>query len=214
MKRNSIWLQNIVGMVVLAGCLAAAPALAQMNEGMGMPSNMGTQGQMQRPGQPQMPGNNMPGQQNNMNSMVDQSFLRGVSQNAQIETNLSQMAIKNSSNDNVKKLAQQVILDHQQMSSELSDAANRRNIPLSDNLPGHVRKDEKKMQALSGNDFDQAYLKELDRYVKDDQSRAESVESATNSPDMRQLTMEVQSMAQNHTHEIAEVAKAENLSLK
>lgn len=210
---KSVWIRNAAGVVALSACLAAASAKAQMGgSGMGMPSTMGSPGgQMQRPG---MPGSNIPGQQNNMNSMMEQSFLRGIAENGQAEMNLSKMALTNSSNDNVKKLAQQMIQDHQRVDSDVSQAANTRNVVVSQSVPGRVKKEEKKLQELTGASFDQAYLKDLDHYVKDDQSRTEQVAGGSNSADIRELAMEVQNMNQVHNQQIQEAAKSENLALK
>lgn len=212
---KKFWVRNVCGATALAACLIAATAMAQMGGSMGAPSSMGSQSGMgSQPGQMQRPGNNLPGQ-DGMNSMVDQSFLRGIAENSLVEMNLSQLAQKNSSNDNVKKLAQQVIQDHQRMSSEISEAASSRNVMLPTSMPGHAKKDEKKMQELTGTEFDQAYLKALDHYAKEDQSRVQQQSgSISTSPDMRQLAMQVQNMVQNRSQEITEVAKSENLALK
>jgi len=213
---KKIWIRNACGTAALAACLIAASAMAQMGGGgMSAPSGMGGQqpGQMQRPGM--QPGQNGLNSQNGMNSMLDQSFLRGIAENSLVEMNLSQLAQKNSSNDNVKQLAQQIIRDHQRMSSEISEAASSRNVVLPNSMPGHAKKDEKKMQELTGTEFDQAYLKALDRYMKEDQNRvSQQAGAASTSPDMRQLAMQVQNMTQARSQQITEVAKSENLALK
>lgn len=168
---------------------------------------------MPAPGQ-QTPGMNMPGQQNLMNSMTNQDFLRDISQNAEIETEMSQLAWTNSSSENIQMLAQHVIAGHQKLASEISDAAARHNLSLSDRLPGSARKDEKKMKSLTARNFDGAYLKRLHHYVQKDQNSAKQALSSADTPDLRQLAMEIQNQAEDISKQIEDVSKVENISLK
>ncbi len=225
---NAIGVRKTVGLAALAACLVAVSALAQMGGGqmgggqmggggMGMP-NQGNSPQtpgnpMPAPGQ-QPPGMNMPGQQNLMNSMTNQDFLRDISQDAEIETTMSQLAWTNSSNENIQVLAQHVIAGHQKLASEISDAAARHNLSLSDRLSGSARKDEKKMKSLTARNFDGAYLKRLHHYVQRDQNSAKQALSSADTPDMRQLAMEIQSQAEDISKQMEDVSKAENISLK
>lgn len=202
--------RKIFILVAVAPCLAAASLFAQqmggMGGGMGMPGNNSSQSPLF--------GNPVSSQNGNMVILPEQGYFRDLATNAQTETDLSRLALTNSGNDGVKKLAQQVIADHQKQDDAVSEAASKLKVVLQQGPSGHLRKLEKKMQSLTGSQFDQAYLKELSHDVTQDKNRANDEMLTTNAPDIRQLMLEVQDTAKNCSKQIADVGKAENLKLK
>jgi predicted outer membrane protein len=202
-------------LAVLTGGLALAPlmAAAQMGQRPGM-SGMGNNQQTATTSAPgQQPGA-MPGQMGTMQSMMEQGLLHDVAQNSQIETAMSQMALKNSSNPEVRKLAQQVLLDHQKLASDLSASAASRNLSLPSGITRDARKELKKMETLKGSAFDQAYLQQIKHYEGEMQGRLGKGLNMADSPDLRELSSEVQNMAQTHLKQTSGVAQAENLLLQ
>lgn len=188
-------------------------AVAQMHEPMPNGGNNQPNGPgMGTPNSPN-PRSDMPGMDNGTQAMMQRNFLHNAAENSMAETELSKLAAEKSSNDGVKKLAQQVIQDNGKLNGDLSHAANANNVPLSDNLPGRARKAEKKMQGLSGTQFDEAYLTELNGYVKNDERLSEGTFD-NSSMDMRELDLQIRTMAQNHRQQIDDLAKSENLKLK
>jgi putative membrane protein len=149
-----------------------------------------------------------------MDSMVRDGFLRDVSSSGQMERELSQLALTKSSNADVKQLAQQVVQDHQKFADELAAAASVHDTSLPKGPSGHFRKNEKKLQALTGSAFDQAYLKQMNHDVKGDEKEAKQAGHSMDTVALRKFALDVQTAAENRLHQIDDVAKSANLAIK
>lgn len=212
---HRLWLQKGIHFTGLALCLIAGQVLAQMGGNMGMqpPSStgLGPDNSMSQSGEQTM---GMSGQQNGLNRLAEQEFLQYLSKNSQAAMEISQTALKNSSNKSIQDLAQSVIKGHQKMAVDIADIASQRKVSLSNSISGHARKDEKKLQALTGSQFDRVYLKQLDHLVKNEENSASNALTSTDAADLRPLAMGAQSQAKNDARKITEISKAENISLK
>lgn len=217
-------ISHMITVFALTVCFTAISAQSQ-----GMQSQSGMAGQGAMAGQGGMAGQgDMAGQGTPMtgttpansagvmdaDSMVREGFLRDVSTNGQMETELSRLALTQSSNQSVKSLAQQVIQDHQKFADDLASAAKEHDTAVPNGLPGHFRKNEKKLQSLSGSAFDQAYLKQLSHDVKSDQKESKQVAHTMDTPVLQHFAMTVETSAENRLHQIDELAKSENVPLK
>ena len=211
MQRSTM--HKIFILVAMAPCLAAASLRAQQMSGMG-----GMGAGMPMPGDPPSPdamnSNLIYGQNGAMGILLEQGFIRDLVVNGKTETGLSQLAVTNSSNAYVKSLAKVILADHQVMDAEVTAAASRLKVKLPQGPSGHLLKQEKKMQAMSGSQFDQAYLKELDHDLAEDGKRAKKGILSADSPDTRKLMAEVYTESQVRGKVIEEVGKEENLNLK
>ncbi len=204
---------KILILIVLAPCLAAASLLAQMPS-MGMTPGAGSNPDNSFTQRAGPSGGSSQSDLDDTSVMATKGSLLDLANNALAETDLSRLALTNSGNDNVKKLAQQVIADHQKLDGGVSAIASNLMLTLPQKPSKHLLKQEKKMQSMTGSEFDQVYLKELNHDVAQDKNNANQEILATNSPNTRQLMLEVKGAAQNCGKLIANVGKAENLKLK
>ena len=146
--------------------------------------------------------------------LQEQGVIRNLAINAQTESGLSQLAVTNSDNKYVKSLAKVILVDHQVLDAEVTAAASKVKVSLPKGPSGRLLKQEKKMQAMSGSQFDQAYLKELDHDITVDGKSAKIGIQSTDSPDIRQLMAKVYNVSQSLNKVILDVGKVENLKLK
>ena len=211
MQRSTM--HKIFILVGMAPCLAAASLSAQVPGG-GMTPGAGSNPDNSFTQHAGPSGGPLHSDLDDTSVMATKGSFLDLANNALTETDLSRLALTNSGNDGVKKLAQQVIADHQKLDGGVSAIASNLGVVLPQGPSGHLRKQEKKMQSLTGSQFDQAYLKELNHDVAQDKSSANQEMLATNSPGMRQLMLKVKGAAQNWSKQIADVGKAENLKLK
>ncbi len=141
-------------------------------------------GQAQPPSQPSQTGLNNPQSPttNNMNttpnginavpagqtSPEDRIFLKDALQGGIAEVQLGQLALQKSSNADVKQFAQRMVDDHTKMGDQLKPIAQQIGVKIPD---GPSKKDKAtiaKLQALNGDDFDKAYMKDMVKDHKDD----------------------------------------------
>ena len=200
----------LFAITLTAGLLAATPAsVAQMRGGsMGAP-----------PTQPGMPQNNpQPNSPMGMQNNAEADFLGNMRRNIKVETDLSKMALKNSSNDDVKKFAAQVISENRrnemQLTSATSSNPNLSGVPYAEDTPSQTRQAEKQMKKLTGTQFDGMYLAQMNGYVKNDQSATANASGNANSSDLNAVMMQLRNTADDRIKQIAQVAQSENFKLQ
>lgn len=200
--------------------LATPGALAQMRGGSSMggqqPGGMGQQQPGTSPNGMQPNELGRQGMQGSQN-MAELNFIANVQRNSKVETDLSKMALKNSSNDDVKKMAQQVIQENRRNEMALTSAASRANpsgMLSSAPVPSQTRQAEKQMKKLTGTQFDQMYLSQMDGYVKDDQKIVSDASANMSSADMESLTMQLRNTADERMKQITQVAQSENFKIQ
>lgn len=201
------------GILLLIGTPAV---LAQMQGGVapanqqnsnGMDSSMPPSGGM--PGQASPQG----GQQQAVNQISG-----NIRRNLQVETDLSKLALKHSSNDDIKKFAQKVISDDRMLGERVGPPNGDDGMMFAPEVPSQTQKAEKQMKKLSGTQFDQIYLVQMDAYVKDDQQIAQQVTAQptgmAGSPDMDEIGMRERNLGDERAQEITQLAAGENFKIQ
>lgn len=187
--------------------LALTPgALAQMHGGAPMggssPNNNmnNPNGNMAPDGmQPGAPGGALSNDQ-----IAEQNMFGNLRRNIDVENNLSKMAVKNSSNEDVKKFAQQVISENHSLSNELVMPNPNGEMGLqSESVPSETKKAEKQMKKMTGKPFDQMYLVQMDAYIKNDLEVAQKSKAATNMAKVSEVGIKVQSQSEDRQKQIA-----------
>jgi putative membrane protein len=129
------------------------PGAQQTQPGMSQPQS--TMGQMgQDPGM----------MSNGQTSSADKMFVKKALEGGMAEVQLGQLALQKSSNDDVKQFAQKMVDDHTKMGDQMKPIAQQIGVKVPD---APSKKDQAlmaKMQALNGDAFDKAYMKDM---VKD-----------------------------------------------
>ncbi len=191
--------------------LASSGAHAQMRGGSPMGGQTGSMGgQPGNMGQPGMPAN----MQQNGSQLMQQNAFITLRRNQQIETDLSKMALKNSSSDNVKKFAQQVITDNRRMERDLVAPDSTGMPAFSSPVPSQTKKAEKEMKKTTGQPFDQMYLVQMDAYVKNDRQTVQGMSSMMDSPDSSRLGMQMRTLSDDRAKQIAQLTKEANFKIE
>jgi predicted outer membrane protein len=205
-------------LVLAGGLLLTCPTSlrAQHMGGMGGSPQAGMGGG----GQPQ-PGMNTPGmpgsamnQQNNPEAEAERNFIGTMRRNIKAEAELSKVALKQSSNDNVKKFAQQVIAENRRLGTSLANAASSANMMVPDSLPSQTKNAMKQMKKQTGTQFDATYISQMDGYIKSDQQTASAAAGTLNAPNMQGMTTQLRTTAENRAQQLAQIAQSENFKLQ
>ncbi len=99
-------------------------------------------------------------------SMQDKAFVKKALEGGMAEVQLGNLALQKAQSDDVKKFAQKMVDDHTKLGDDMKQVAQQVNVKVPD---GPSKKDKAlaaKLQAMSGADFDKAYMKAM---VKDHQ---------------------------------------------
>lgn len=207
MKMNRMW--NLAA----AAALCCAPMLAQAPGGGGMqqPSSQGGGSQAGANGGMNSPSMDQPQQGSptmNMGPANDKAFLKKAMEGNLAEVQMGQLALQKSNDDQVKQFAQRMVDDHGKMQDDLKPAAQQLGVKVPDAPSKGAMKNMYKMKALSGDAFDQAYIKDMVKDHKEDDKDFKQEAQMTQSPQMKQLVTQSDQTIESHLQQIQQIAQS------
>jgi putative membrane protein len=200
--------RNTVVVFAGAALLSAGMAFAQMTPGGG-----------QQPQQQTSPGvgansPNIPGADNQQamgNAMQDKDFVHEALEGGMAEVQLGQLAAQKGSSADVKQFGQKMADDHTKLGDQMKQVAQQ----LGVNPPKGISKKDKqmmeKLQGLSGQQFDDAYITAMVKDHKKDQEDFKSEVSQTQNPQLKQVAQQGDEVIGQHLQMIEQIAKSHNL---
>lgn len=212
-----------------AFCFAAsmlfcgAPLLAQ-----GMPGAPGTPGtnQTNPSGQPpgSMPGSpagNMPGSpsaatpdNSGMAGMAgkvsaeDKHFMKEAMEGDMAEIQLAKLAQQKASSDQVKQFAQRMIDDHTKLDSQMKPMAQQFGVEAPTEIDAKHKAVEGRLQNLSGEQFDQEYMKAMVSDHRQDDQAFMREETSASSPELKSAVTQAEPIIAEHLRMAQDVEKS------
>jgi putative membrane protein len=206
--------------LAVAAALCCSPMLAQAPGGGGAQSG----GSMQQQQPSQSPGANSPSMQQQQQEMgatatnagpaVDKAFVKKALEGNIAEVQMGQLALQKSSDDQVKQFAQRMVDDHGKMLDQLKPAAQAMGVKVPDGPSKGAMKNMDKMKGLSGDAFDQAYIKDMVKDHKKDSSEFKQEAQNTQNPQLKQLVTEASQTIDSHLQQIQQIAQTKGTSQK
>lgn len=205
--------------LAVAAALCCSPMLAQAPGGGGAPSG----GSMQQQQPSQSPGANSPSMQQqqemgatatNAGPAVDKAFVKKALEGNIAEVQMGQLALQKSGDDQVKQFAQRMVDDHGKMLDQLKPAAQAMGVKVPDGPSKGAMKNMDKMKGLSGDAFDQAYIKDMVKDHKKDSSEFKQEAQNTQNPQLKQLVTEASQTIDSHLQQIQQIAQTKGTSQK
>lgn len=133
--------------------------------------------------------------------------------NSNAETDLSKLALKHSSNDDVKKFAKQVLSENRALAGQIMTYAVKYNFRVISATPSSTKDAEKQMKSLTGVPFDKLYLVQMDAFVKDDLQAAAPASEASD-PDVSAVGKQVTTIANARAKQIDELTRADGFVIR
>jgi putative membrane protein len=146
-------------------------------------------------------------------SMMDKHFVSEALKGGMAEVELGRLAEEKGNSNDVKEFGRKMVEDHTRMGDQMKGVATQIGVtpPTSPTMMEQV--ELKKMKGLSGDQFDQAYIKAMvkdhEGDLKDFQKEASTGKSATVKDAANQGT----SVVSGHLAMIKQIAQAHNLSV-
>jgi putative membrane protein len=97
-------------------------------------------------------------------SQADKMFVSRTLQSDMAQVQFGQLALQKTKNEQVKQLAQKMIVDHSELGDKIKAFAKQLGVEIPTQLSKKDKATMAKLQELSGSEYDQAYIKEM---VKD-----------------------------------------------
>jgi putative membrane protein len=99
---------------------------------------------------------------------ADQKFMMEAAQGGMMEVQLAQLAQQKASSEEVKEFAKTLEQDHSKANDELKALAQQKNVSLPTEIGAKHQSEVAKLQNMSGEQFDRAYMKMMvDDHKKD-----------------------------------------------
>jgi putative membrane protein len=199
--------------LAVAAALCCSPMLAQAPGGGGAPSGGG---QMQQPSGANSPSSMDQQQQQqqmgtsgmNTGPAVDKAFVKKALEGNIAEIEMGKLALQKSNDDQVKQFAQRMVDDHGKMLDELKPAAEQMGVKVPEGPSKGQMKSMDKMKALSGDAFDQAYIKDMVKDHKGDDNDFKMEAQSTQNPQLKQMVMQSDQTIESHLQQIQQLAKS------
>ena len=115
----------------------------------------------------------------------DCNFIQAAAQGGMTEVKLGELASRTGQRDDVKKFGQRMVKDHTGVNDDLKALAAQKGVTLSDSLDAEHQGVVDKMSALSGSDFDNAYIAGMIKDHKTDAKAFKAESSATKDTDVK-----------------------------
>lgn len=142
-------------------CFLPAVVLGQMDSSAVLISSA----QTSQPGQPASEQITSPSEQDsgensaeNRQMVRDRMFLRGAAESGIAVVKFSQLALEKSPSEDVKTFARSLVDDHTKLNADMGKVADSLGVMLPKDMNKADKAEYSKLQGLSGNDFDNAYL--------------------------------------------------------
>ena len=115
----------------------------------------------------------------------DCNFIQAAAQGGMTEVKLGELASRTGQRDDVKQFGQRMVKDHGGINDDLKALAAQKGVTLPDNLDAEHQEMVDKMSALSGSDFDNAYIAGMIKDHKTDAKAFKAESSATKDTDVK-----------------------------
>ncbi len=193
--------------------LASMTAMAQNQPG---GAGGGQQPSQQQPGQqPGGPGGAMesagPQNQQAMQAMADQSFVKKALEGGAAEVQLGQLAQQKSQSADVQQFGQKMVADHTQLGDQIKPIAQQLRVKEPN---GPSKKDKEliaKLQGLSGEQFDQTYINAMVKDHKQDLKEFKTEAQQAQDPNVKQVAQQGAQVISQHLQLIEQIAQSHNV---
>jgi putative membrane protein len=170
----------------------------------------GGPGQMQstQPGANANPAMQEQQQQGGMNAGpgADKAFVKKALEGNMAEIQMGQLALEKSQDDQVKQFAQRMVDDHGKMLDQMKPVAEQMGVKVPAGPSKGQMKSMDKMKALSGDAFDQAYIKDMVKDHKGDDNDFKMEAQSTQNPQLKQMVMQSDQIIESHLQQIEQIA--------
>jgi putative membrane protein len=139
---------------------------------------------------------------------ADKAFVKKALGGSMAEVEMGKLALQKSSNDQVKQFAQKMVDDHGKMIDQMKPAAQDMGVKVPDQPPAGEVKKMDKMKSLSGDAFDQAYIKEMVSDHKKDSKEFKQEAQMTKNPQLKELVTQGSQTIDGHLQMAEQLAQS------
>lgn len=144
-------------------------------------------------------------------AMQDKSFVKKAAEGGLAEVRLGELAQQKSNSQDVKDFAQKMVNDHTQLNNQMQPIAQQMGVSSPQGLSKKDKKEIAKLENLSGQQFDEAYIKYMVKDHKKDLSEFKDEASRTQNPQLKNAAQQGAQVIDQHLQLAERLAKDHNV---
>ncbi|HEY1650010.1 MAG TPA: DUF4142 domain-containing protein [Terracidiphilus sp.] len=192
-------------------------ALAQQTPGGGSSGGMqSAPNQQPMPGQANSPSTGLPDSANQPSQQAagDQMFVHDTMEGNDAQVQMSQLAQDKASTPDVKQFGQKMAQIHTELNSQLEPAAKQLGVSEPKGPSKKAKKAIERLQALSGPDFDTAYLQAMAKQQQHDLKEFDNEAKSGQNPNVQQAAKQDEPILSEHYQVLQKLAQTHNVTLE
>lgn len=146
-------------------------------------------------------------------SMQDKAFVRSALEGGMAEVQMGQLAAQKGNSDDVKQFGQKMVNDHTQLGDQMKQVAEQLNVQPPKGLSKSDKAEVAKLQALSGPQFDNAYIQAMVKDHKKDLSDFKQEADNSQDPAVKHVAQQGAQVIDQHLHLIEQIAKTHSVGM-
>lgn len=153
-------------------------------------------------------------QSNTSASMSDKHFVSEALKGGMAEVQMGQLAEEKAESNDVKNFGRKMVEDHNKLGDQMKQVASQIGVtaPTSPTMLDQV--EIKKLSGLSGNDFDQEYIKVMVKDHEQDLKDFKKEADSGNSPSVKDAASQGADVISEHLSMIQQIAQSHNVAAK
>jgi putative membrane protein len=169
------------------------------------------------PGEPGSPGSattGLPDQGGQPQSGGDQMFVHDTLEGSEAQVEMSKLAQQKSSSPDIQQFGQKMVQIHTELSSQMTPAAKQLGINAPKGPSKKAKKEIERLQALSGPDFDTAYLQAMARQQQRDLKEFKDEAGSGQNPNLQQAAKQDEPVLTEHYQVLQKLAQVHSVTLE
>ena len=140
---------------------------------------------------------------------MDRHFIRKAGQGGLAEVELGKLATEKGQSEEVKKFGQRMVDDHSKANDQLKQLAESKGVTLPTQLDAKDEATKKRLEKLSGEKFDRAYMNDMVQDHTKDVSEFKKESTTAKDPDVKSFASQTLPTLQDHLKEARSIAPKE-----
>jgi putative membrane protein len=144
-------------------------------------------------------------------SAMDKMFVKKALEGSMAEVKMGQLAVQKSSDPQVKQFGQRMVDDHTKLIEQMKPVAEQIGVKVPTECSKKDQATLTKMEALSGSDFDTAYVKDMVKDHKADDKDFKQEIASGQSQVVKDAAKQGDQVIESHLQEIQQIAQSKGL---
>ncbi len=139
-------------------------------------------------------------------SAADKTFIKKAAEGGLAEVELGQLAAQKASSPEVRQFGQRMVDDHSKANDQLKQVASQKGVTVPDKLTAKDAATKAKLEKLSGEAFDRAYMKDMVSDHTKDVSEFQDASQTARDPDVKDFVSKTLPTLQEHLNQAQSIA--------